>query len=132
MRCRLREQSKLKLTSSLLGAARSRCAPAPRCPDARDAGSRNAEACGPGPGPAARDPPAAQTPAPAPTPPKPFPEGAKIAYVNVQAIASNSVEGKAATSKLDDLRKKKTAEIAEKNKAARRRRRPSSSRAARS
>ncbi len=50
------------------------------------------------------------------TPPKPFPEGAKIAYVNVQAIASNSVEGKAATSKLDELRKKKTAELAEKNK----------------
>jgi outer membrane protein len=64
------------------------------------------------PAPAAQAPPAA-----APVPPKPFPEGAKIAYVNVQAIASNSVEGKAATSKLDDLRKKKTAEIADKNKA---------------
>ena len=55
-------------------------------------------------------------PAPAPAPPKPFPEGAKIAYVNVQAIASNSVEGKAATSKLDDSRKKKAGELAEKNK----------------
>ena len=62
--------------------------------------------------------PAAQTPPRrAATPPKPFPEGAKIAYVNIQAIASNSVEGKAATAKLDELRKKKTAEIAEKNKA---------------
>ena len=56
-------------------------------------------------------------PAPAPAPPKPFPEGAKIAYVNVQAIASNSVEGKAATAKLDELRKKKSTELAEKNKA---------------
>jgi len=61
--------------------------------------------------------PAAQTPPAPAAPPKPFPEGAKIAYVNVQAIASNSVEGKAATSKLDELRKKKANELAEKNKA---------------
>jgi outer membrane protein len=60
--------------------------------------------------------PAAQPPAPAPGPPKPFPEGAKIAYVNVQAIASNSAEGKVATSKLDELRKKKASELGEKNK----------------
>ena len=64
----------------------------------RSSGPRHAEAGRPGadaPAPAA---PAAQTPpAPPPAPPKPFPEGAKIAYVNVQAIASNSVEGKAAT-----------------------------------
>jgi outer membrane protein len=59
--------------------------------------------------------PAAPTPAPT-GPPKPFPEGAKIAYVNVQAVASNSIEGKAATAKLDELRKKKAAELAEKNK----------------
>src|SRR6476469_8083859 len=69
------------------------------------------------PAPAPPAAPAAQTPpAPAPAPPKPFPEGAKIAYVNVQAIASNSVEGKAATSKLEELKKKKTAELADKNK----------------
>jgi outer membrane protein len=61
-------------------------------------------------------PPAAQQPAPTPQPPKPFPEGAKIAYVNIQAIASNSVEGKAASARLDELRKKKTAELGEKNK----------------
>ncbi len=58
-------------------------------------------------------PPAAQ-----PQPPRPFPEGAKIAYVDVQVIASNSAEGKAATAKLDDFRKKKTAELADKNKQA--------------
>jgi outer membrane protein len=70
------------------------------------------------PAPATPAAPAAQTPpAPAPAPPKPFPEGAKIAYVNVQAIASNSVEGKAATAKLDELRKKKSTELGEKNKA---------------
>jgi outer membrane protein len=63
--------------------------------------------------------PPATTPAPQPLPvqpPKPFPEGAKIAYVNVQAIASNSIEGKAATGKLEELKKKKTAELGEKNK----------------
>jgi outer membrane protein len=67
--------------------------------------------------PAAPAAPAAQTPAPPATPPKPFPEGAKIAFVSVQAIASNSAEGKAATAKLNDLQKKKQAELGEKNKA---------------
>jgi len=104
--------TKFKLTSSLLGAAALL---------ALAAGPAMAQTPAPGtqkpaaPAPAA---PAAQTPpAPAPAPPKPFPEGAKIAYVNVQAIASNSAEGKTATGKLDEMRKKKTAEIAEKNKA---------------
>jgi outer membrane protein len=67
--------------------------------------------------PAAPTSPAAPTPAPPATPPKPFPEGAKIAYVSVQAIASNSAEGKAATAKLNDLQKKKQSELGEKNKA---------------
>jgi Skp family chaperone for outer membrane proteins len=77
------------------------------------------------PAPAGQTPPATQTPAkpagqPAaqPAPPKPFPADAKIAYVDVQVIASNSAEGKAATARLDDLRKKKTAELADKNKQA--------------
>lgn len=62
--------------------------------------------------------PAPVTPAAQPRPPAPFPEGAKFAYVDVQAIASTSVEGKAATAKLDDFRSKKTAELADKNKQA--------------
>jgi outer membrane protein len=70
-------------------------------------------------------PPAQQPPAtppagaqpPAPQPPQPFPEGAKIAYVDIQVIASNSSEGKAATTKIQDLQKKKTAELSEKQKA---------------
>ena len=108
--------TKLKVTISMLGALAL----------ALSAGTALAQTPAPGtqkpaaPAPSAPAPapaPAAQTPpAPAPAPPKPFPEGAKIAYVNVQAIASNSVEGKAATSKLDDLRKKKSGELAEKNK----------------
>jgi outer membrane protein len=56
-------------------------------------------------------PPAAAAPAPAPRPPAPFPEGVKFAVIDIQAIASNSAEGKAATAKLDDLRKKKNAEL---------------------
>jgi Skp family chaperone for outer membrane proteins len=50
-------------------------------------------------------------------PPRPFPEGAKIAYVDVQQIASESAEGKAARAKIDDLSNKKTQELQEKQKA---------------
>jgi outer membrane protein len=56
-------------------------------------------------------PPATAAPAPAPRPPAPFPEGAKFAFIDIQAIASNSTEGKAATAKLDELRKKKNTEL---------------------
>jgi outer membrane protein len=61
-------------------------------------------------------PPAQTPPAAQPTPPRPFPEGARIAYVDIQTIASNSAEGKAATAKIQDLNKKKTAELGEKQK----------------
>jgi len=71
---------------------------------------------------AAADPQKPAPPAPAPTqqkpampaapqPPRPFPEGAKFAFVDIQVIASNSSEGKAATAKLDELRKKKNTEL---------------------
>ncbi len=53
------------------------------------------------------------TPAPVP---QPFPEGAKIAYIDLQYIASNSAEGKAATAKIQEFTKKATAELAEKTK----------------
>lgn len=67
--------------------------------------------------PPATPPAGAQPPAMQPQPPQPFPEGAKIAYVDVQVIAQNSAEGKAATAKIQDLQKKKTAELGEKQKA---------------
>src|SRR5262245_28113276 len=77
------------------------------------------------PPPAQTPPPATQTPAappaaaaaqPKPEAPRPFPEGAKIAYIDIQAVASNSTDGKAASTRIQELVKKKTAEIGEKNK----------------
>jgi Skp family chaperone for outer membrane proteins len=62
-------------------------------------------------------PPTPAPPPPAAQPPAPFPEGAKLAYVNLQQIASQSVDGKAATAKIQELSTKKQAELSEKNKA---------------
>jgi outer membrane protein len=62
-------------------------------------------------------PPAAQQPATPPAAPAPFPEGAKIAFVDVQFIASNSVSGTVARERLEALNKKLTGEIQEKFKA---------------
>ena len=59
-------------------------------------------------------PPATQPPPPAP---RPFPEGAKIAYIDLQRIAQASAEGKAAATKIQEYEKKKLGEIQEKNKA---------------
>jgi Skp family chaperone for outer membrane proteins len=65
--------------------------------------------------------PPATTPAPVPAPatseaPRPYPEGAKIAYVDLQAVAALPSTEFDATAKLQELEKKKVAEIAEKNK----------------
>jgi outer membrane protein len=80
--------------------------------------------------PPAQPAPAAQQPAPKPAPPvqmppappstgapRPFPEGAKIAYINIQRIANDSGEGKAATAKVQALNQKKVQELNERNKA---------------
>lgn len=65
-------------------------------------------------------PPAANKPAAPPQAqaPKPFPEGSKIAFVDLQTIASNSAEGKAATAQIQAFQKKRTDEIGEKTKQA--------------
>ena len=60
-------------------------------------------------------PPAA--PQAAPQPSKPFPEGAKIAYINIPRIAAESAEGRASTAKVSALREKKLTELNGKNKA---------------
>jgi outer membrane protein len=64
----------------------------------------------------AEQPPAAPPPSTAAAP-RPFPEGAKVAYIDLQYIASNSAEGKAATAKIQEYAKKKTAELEGKQKA---------------
>jgi outer membrane protein len=66
--------------------------------------------------------PAAQAPAqpaapPAPAPPRPFPEGAKVAFVNIQRVANESAEGKAATAKVKELNDRKLAELGERQKS---------------
>lgn len=63
----------------------------------------------------AQQPPA--QPAAQPQPPRPFPEGAKLAYINLPVVAQNSTEGKAATARIEELQKKKQAELQDKNKA---------------
>jgi outer membrane protein len=73
----------------------------------------------PGQQPPATTPPAAQPAAPkpaAPSPPVPFPQDAKYAIVDVQAVAQNSTAGKEASKKLADLQNKKMSELQDKNK----------------
>jgi len=65
----------------------------------------------------AEQPPTPAAPASAAAAPRPFPEGAKIAYVDLQYIASNSAEGRAATGRIQEYAKKKTAELEGKQKA---------------
>jgi Skp family chaperone for outer membrane proteins len=66
---------------------------------------------------AATQKPAAAAAAPAQPPAKPFPEGSRIAFIDVQRVASESTEGKAAAAKINDLNQKRTNELAAKNKA---------------
>ncbi len=49
-------------------------------------------------------------------PPGAFPEGARIAFVDFDRIASTSTVGKAATTEIDALRGKKATEVAERRK----------------
>ena len=62
-------------------------------------------------------PAAPAVPAPAPQPKPPFPTGVKYAFVYVQKIASDSAEGKAATTRINALNQQKVNELNEKNKA---------------
>ena len=76
----------------------------------------------PGQQPAPPRPAAPATPAPAPAPavqapaPPPFPAGTKYGFVNIQRIANESNEGKAATARVQALNQQKVNELNEKNK----------------
>ena len=70
----------------------------------------------PAPAAPAQPAPAQAAPVPAPAPPAPFPQGAKIGFVNLQAIAQLSTEGKAAATRVNSLAQKKQSEAAEKAK----------------
>lgn len=70
----------------------------------------------PAPAAPAQPAPAQTAPVPAPAPPAPFPQGAKIGFVNLQAIAQLSTEGKAAATRVNALAQKKQSEAAEKAK----------------
>jgi outer membrane protein len=61
-------------------------------------------------------PPAQTVPAPVLQPPAPFPAGAKIGVVNLQLIAANSIDGKAASDRVKALIQKKQTEGADKAK----------------
>jgi Skp family chaperone for outer membrane proteins len=71
----------------------------------------------PAPAAPAQQKPQQPAPQPAARPPAPFPEGAKVAYVNLQQIAALSIDGKAAQSKVQALTQKKQNEIGELTKA---------------
>lgn len=57
----------------------------------------------------AQPPPVAQAP-------RPLPEGAMFAFIDLQRVAGQSVEGKAATAKVQALNQKKVTELNDKNK----------------
>jgi len=61
-------------------------------------------------------PPGQPTPAAPPPAPAPFPEGAKYAFVNIQRIANESAEGKAATARINALVQRKQTEGADRTK----------------
>ena len=73
------------------------------------------------PPPAAQQaPPAPKPAADAPTAPAPppavFPEGAKVAYLNIQAVAAESIEGKGYAAKVQALQQKRQKELDERTK----------------
>jgi Skp family chaperone for outer membrane proteins len=97
------------LLHRLLGAA-SAVAQTPATQTAPPPGQR------PTPAAPASPPPAQPAPAPAPAPPAPFPAGAKVAFVDFQRVAAESIEGQISSNKINALVAKKQAEGAEKAK----------------
>jgi len=94
-------------------------AQAPAQPRPAPAGQGQRPAAPSGQTPTAAPRPAAPSPVTQqPAQPKPpFPTGVKYAFVQIQAIASSSAEGKAATTKIQAMQQQKSNELQEKNKA---------------
>jgi outer membrane protein len=76
-----------------------------------------AQARGQAPAPAPAAPSAAAPAAPALPAPVPFPVGAKIGFVNLQAIAQNTADGKAAAARVQKTAQDKQTEAANRVKA---------------
>jgi len=110
--------SVLLTAASTYAQASAPAAPRPASPAGQSA---------PAPRPQGQTPPAAKQPDPppaaalAPPPPAPAPvpfrEGAKFGWVNVQAVASQSAEGKNAAARINALREQRQKELTDKQKA---------------
>jgi len=101
------------LLAQAAGQPAGQAKPAPPAPQAPKPAAPTPAA----PAPAAPAPAAPAQAAPAPPSPVPFTTGAKIAFVNLQAIAQMTSDGKAAAAKVNALAQKKQTEGAEKSKA---------------
>jgi outer membrane protein len=60
--------------------------------------------------------PAQPPAAAAPEPPRPFPQDSKVAYIVLQRIAAESVEGREATAKVQALQQQRMADLTERQK----------------
>jgi outer membrane protein len=109
------------LVFSALMAAGAAYAQAPAAPAAPKPTPAPAAPAGQKPAPPPATAPGQKPVAPAPAPAvelKPrFQDGMKYAYVNVQAVAAGSVEGKAAAEKIKVVQEQKSRELQDRNKA---------------
>ena len=98
------------LSSSAFAQAAGQAPTAPARP-----GAAQPAPAAPRPAPAPVQPAPAAAPQP-PPPPPPFPQGAKVGFVNLQAVAQLTTDGKAAAAKVNALAQKKQNEGAEKSR----------------
>ena len=102
--------------AALLLSALTAFAQAPAAPPAGQAPAQPKPTAPAQPAPKPAPAPATTQPQPPPSPPKPFPQGAKVAFVNLQAVFQLSGDGKAAAAKVQSLTTQKQAQIAERQK----------------
>lgn len=102
--------------AALLVSALTAFAQPPAAPPAGQAPAQPKPTAPAQPAPKPAPAPATAQPQPPPSPPKPFPQGAKVAFVNLQAVFQLSGDGKAAAAKVQSLTTQKQAQIAERQK----------------